>query len=260
MRNEELAILAQQGDKNAMFDLWEATRRLIYKLLQPYHTVCPRYGMVIEDLQQEGYFAFVRAVKAYKPEKGILFTSYLNYSVQNVAHEALGGRGKKTPDPFPASLDEPIKGIEDESISLGDTIPDESAAAEFEQVQDDWQREQLAATMRECLGELPENRRNILYARYYEQKSLRETGQAQGCTPEAVRQQEYHALRALRHPRHAGRLKPYYDAMDFISTKAYSGNSFSAFKRRTCSQPEWMVEILERIQAREANTINQMEA
>lgn len=208
--NEELAILSKEGDRAALADLWKQNTGLLFMLMSRFFPLCARYGLTEDDLRQESYFALLRAVKAYDPAKGLLLASYMSFHIRNVAHEALGGRRKKPP-PFIASLDEPLPGAEDESLTLGNTIPDVSAEAAFEEIQDDWQREQLQACMEDCLLQLQPEQAETIRAHYFEGKTLKAIAEKKGCTPEYVRQLESKALRSFRHPRISRQLRPFLD-------------------------------------------------
>ena len=68
--NEEMALLIQQGYSEYTPLLWERVYPLICYILQ--RQICnyplPNY-ITIEDLKQQMYFAFLRAIKVYTEEK-----------------------------------------------------------------------------------------------------------------------------------------------------------------------------------------------
>lgn len=88
MTNEQLAALAQQGDWRALFDLWEAVKPFcmaaaghVYRRHDP--AKLSGRGVTLEDLQQETYCAFRKALTAFKPERAYKFTTYLSYPLKN---------------------------------------------------------------------------------------------------------------------------------------------------------------------------------
>ncbi len=73
MNNEQLASLIQTGNAPELLPiLWERTKRYLYKLAgraySAYKESCDRAGIVMDDLRQGCYEAFLQAVGAYKPE------------------------------------------------------------------------------------------------------------------------------------------------------------------------------------------------
>ena len=94
--NEELAIQAKAGDKDAVSQLWNQTRGIVFLKLARYYNRNPdrfaRCGVTMDDLEQEGFFAVLEAVEAFNPAKGWKFTSWLNYPLQNHVNAILGTR------------------------------------------------------------------------------------------------------------------------------------------------------------------------
>lgn len=80
--NEEMALLIQQGYSEYTPLLWERVYPLICYILQ--RQICnyplPNY-ITIEDLKQQMYFAFLRAIKVYTEEKGYKFSTYLTLNI-----------------------------------------------------------------------------------------------------------------------------------------------------------------------------------
>ena len=242
--NEELALLAKVCDRQATKSLWEAVQRLVFKLMSRYFPLCQKCGIEADDLIQAGYFAMLRAVKDYDPERGYLFNSYLNRHVSNVAKETLGLRGHKSRPKNVQSLDEPLPGTE-ESITLADTVPDPQAAAQLERVERDIYTRQLHDALGECLDTLPEEQRKIIRARYYDGYTLKEAAERDGRSVERIRQLENKGLRGLRKPQIRRRLAAFRE--DIISTRAYQGTGWAAFNASLLSSVEKTVERLEEL-------------
>ena len=143
-----------------------------------------------------------------------------------------------------ASLDTPVEGLEDESITLADAIADPGSLEE--DTVDRLQAEQLKAVLWGCVeardGEQPE----VLRMRYREGLALREIGEMRGVTPEAVRQTERKALRELRKPRYANKLRPFVPEDERIYSMGLMGNGVDHFNHTWTSSTEraalWLME------------------
>jgi RNA polymerase sigma factor (sigma-70 family) len=205
--NEELAVLVQQGDRQAAGELWEQVRRLVILITARYFPICQQNNIDPSDLEQEGYFAVMRAAKAYNPGKRILFSSYLEWHVRNVAREALGLRGRRCLR-CSKSLDEPIP-TDDGFIFLYDAFEDEIAAQDMERLVHDEYLQQLRAVMNERLDKLKPKQRAVIHARFWEGKSMRETAKDVGLTFQRVQQLEQEAFAKLRLPQSLRKLQPF---------------------------------------------------
>lgn len=141
MTNEQLAALAQQGDRRALFDLWEAVKPFcmaaaghVYRRHDP--AKLAGRGVTLEDLQQETYCAFRKALAAFKPERAYKFTTYLSYPLKNAFAQLLGyGNTKRDPLDDCLSFDAPAG--EDNDAPLSDVIEDPEAAHQITDVEDD---------------------------------------------------------------------------------------------------------------------------
>jgi RNA polymerase primary sigma factor len=124
----------------------------------------------------------------------------LHVSIEKVEHMIKIAR-------HPLSLETPTDG--NEESMLGDFVEDQEAVMPADAVA----HTILQETVQEILGSLPPREVRILQLRYglVDGKSytLEEVGQKLGVTRERIRQIEAQALRRLRHPAHARRLKDY---------------------------------------------------
>lgn len=93
------------------------------------------------------------------------------------------------------SISDQITGTED--LTLEDAIPDPLTDVEGEAIAavDD---SRDAVRIWNAVGELPENRAEVIRLRYIDQKTMTATGEALGISRERARQQEDKALRALK--------------------------------------------------------------
>lgn len=171
MSNEEMALAIQNGESSDYTDLWERNRPLLLKLANCFFArnkeLLARYGLTLDDLQQVAFLALVLAVKAYQPEKGYGLTAYFDISFKReLAAAFCGGERKSKTDALNMSgdLDEPV--TDDSDTTFGELLPDEAAEQAFEDVdQADYDR-QSAAVLWECVNELPEPCKEIIYKRY----------------------------------------------------------------------------------------------
>ena len=215
------------------------------------------YGklLTVDDFEQEGYFAVQYAAEHYDPGKGFAFSTWLAYAMQRQIDRALTGGhrlsvtdadGKQhtvSADPLNhcASLDVPL--TDDTDTTLGDTIADESAG--MEQAEETIYRQQLHADLDTALDKLTDAEQAAIRARFYENKSIRETGEQLGVTPSRARTLESNGLRKLRmNPR----LMRYRE--EYIRTHAWHGTGFATWNHSGSVQ-ERTVEGLERLYDRQ---------
>lgn len=193
LSNEELALKIQQGEQRYYNQLWDNTRKLLYRILNKelYKRTIPNH-ITKEDLQQELYFALCKAVGWYNPEKGYKFNSYLNYAVKCMLSSAL-------PLHFVAesSLNEPVfddKG--DSKKEMIDYIPDSENG--IENKIDEIQRNEVSETVRAAVNLLPINERTAVYAHYLQNRTFVSIAEQAGCSIELIRQRTNNGLRKLR--------------------------------------------------------------
>lgn len=190
MSNEELAIQAQQGNKEAERALYLSVKRLIYKLASRYFKYCAHAHIETDDMLQQCYFGFLQAVRSYPPASELLFTTYLNYPIQNACREALGIRGAKKQIQT-VSLDAPIG--EDGDITLGDMIEDCNIDITADAELTDLQR-----AVRIAVDSLPEELRKITRLFYFDNLTYLQIASACNITDTDARKQLAQALRCLR--------------------------------------------------------------
>lgn len=199
MNNEQLAAQAQQGSQPALYALWEQVERLVYSKLRGLYyrygpSQCAAHGVTLDDLYQEGWFAFLATVRAYKPA-GWKFNTYLNYACKNRFRAAMG-TDRPRPLDMADSLDRPITG-ENESGTMGDFLPDEQAVVDIERVQERRTGEAIACALQSSLKALPPLQAQVVHCRFYAQLTRPQTAQRLSLTPAQVRREESRALRSL---------------------------------------------------------------
>lgn len=150
------------------------------------------------------------------------------------------------------SLDAPVKGLDGgEDTTVGDlvTAPADPTGEAVDRVQS----AQLCAALWECVDSLPGQQPAVIRQRYQDGMSLREIGEAQGTTAEAVRQIHAKALRELRASRFSKRLRPFLPEAEQIYSMGLRGNGVGKFHRTWTSSTEkaalWLDEQEERRRA-----------
>lgn len=227
--NEELAKAVQAGDAELVEVLWNQVEGLVKwkaeRLMSALETQGNVRGLEFDDLLQTGFVAMMDAVQTFKPECGS-FSTWFTYHIQNAFAAASGYKTKRSrSDPLNSavSLDLPLSEDPDGG-SLADLVPDSSATDSLEAVDDEIWHEQLHKTLEQLMGELPEKSNLVLRLRYYDNQSLAAVGDAFGVGPEMARQLERQALRELRKPCNARKLRP------FLDFNPYSGTGLGAFR------------------------------
>lgn len=195
MSNEELAIKAKDGDRDALTALYLNNQRLLYKLVSKYQGIAQERLLDPEDLEQYAYLGLVRALKYFDPAKPYRFTTYLSRNVMNTVREALGLRySKEHPKQTDTiSLDAPLPGREDDEITLLDALesPEPSPAKQIE-------NGELQEQLRAAIGTLSPRQRQVIRLRYIDGMKLREIAERIGISHQGVLSAERNALEKLR--------------------------------------------------------------
>lgn len=203
MTNEQLAAFIKQGGNNELIPiLWEKVRKLLYsksdRLYRLHKESCSRKGVEMWDIRQASYTAFIEAIKAYKPETGNKFTSYLNYPFKNAVNELLGLRTSRTlnePLNNSTSLDKPIdESMDGDVISLLDTIADDTSLDFI----DNMETNAVADTVRSVVDTLPDPYKCVITAFFFDSITLSDVAKRLEISSERVRQLKRKALELLR--------------------------------------------------------------
>ena len=135
------------------------------------------------------------------------------------------------------SLDSPVKGIDGgEDTTIGDMV---ASAEDMEgDVVERMQQEQLKAELWDCVDSLPGQQPAVIRMRFQENMTMEAIGQEYGTSGEAVRQMQAKALRELRKPRYAKRLRPFLPDADRIYSMALVGNGAGKFNLTWTSSTE----------------------
>lgn len=226
MSNEELVARIQDGEEGLYGELWANVERLVYwKARQAIHAIGSSCGVEVEDLLNCGYFALVKAVGTYSPGAHS-FAGWLMLYLKTEFAEASGYRTEKRKnDPLQhaVSLSAPLAG-DSEDLLLSDTIPDPNGQAPMESIEDSMWHEQLHDALECILEEIPANQSDVIRHRYYQGLTVATTAQALGTSYTEARKLEGKAIRTLRQPKIARKIRPFYD-FDY-----YSGTGLGTFR------------------------------
>lgn len=227
MTNEQLAVLAKNGDATAIEQLYANNSGIIYQHLRPYE----RRGYEMDDLMQEAYFAMIKAVYSYKADSGYKFVTYLSNMLRWYFSRLIR---KDTNRRDLCVLDAPID--EDGETTRGDMLKDE--AAEFEE------NAIYNADMKRVFGLVKDALKgenngdmmyNVLYDVFVTEETLAEIGRKYGVKGERIRQIRVKALRNLRHPRHK-KLQAY---REYVTDRSIHHSGLKEFKYTHTSGVEW---------------------
>lgn len=138
MNNEELVKRIQEGQREYLSQLWEQVTDFVRYLADKHLLKYPsHYQQYHEDMVQQAYFSFLRAVEGYQEGKSG-FTSYLAYHVRNAFNEVLQGRSiRQQNEPLnnALSVDLPLSDTED--LTLADMLIDETAEGYYRRLEDE---------------------------------------------------------------------------------------------------------------------------
>jgi len=231
VENGILVFRARSGDNESLAQLWNQNKRIIYKLAYQFQN----QHFSIDDLLQETYFPFLRAVKAYDVSGEYKFITYLFHAVKWYYIRLL--KQSKTGKEL-CILDAPFNTSEPEGMTLQETIPDESsefeeAATDRAAIADIFERVQVVLNSEVAWGKLGYE---VILENFVHKKTINEIAEKYGEKPERIRFIRGQALRILRHPKH----KQIRDLKDVISGTYHLGG-LQRFKNTGTSSTEWAV-------------------
>lgn len=135
------------------------------------------------------------------------------------------------------SLDAPMGGSEEaEDMTLGQLLASPGDLGEA--VADQVDHESLCSLLWECVDSLPGKQPDVIRIRYQRGFTMGRVGEVCGITEAEARKQHMKALRALRNPENANRLRPFLPEADRIYSSALWGNSAERFNRTWTSSTE----------------------
>lgn len=195
--NEELAQMVKSGERDRLIELWQQVRRMAMKEAvrwAAYHS----NGVELDDLEQSGFIACMRAVSSFDSAAGAKFSTWYHRILRTEFEAATGRRTEKQRrDPLDAavSLDVPV-GEDEESTTLGELQEDPCAAQALEDVEERMQQERLHAALRAAIVTLPPNLQAVIWRHYF-------------CGEIVDANAHSKALRLLRNPKCSRALREY---------------------------------------------------
>ena len=229
--NERLAEQAQAGSGEALTQLWEQVKRLLYYKARRFYSrcgadTCTRHGVTLEDLEQECYFAFLDAVEAYKPENGYQFTAYLNYAAKNRFRACMGIRSmKRDALDYSESMDAPAENAEGDPLDRGNLLPDPKAAAELEEVDDREELFYFRHVLEQGLNRIKPIRAQVLRCMYFDDLTGKQTAEQLCIRENDVRREVTMGLRNMRRDWRVQKLRD-----EYIEGNACKHVGFSAWE------------------------------
>lgn len=138
---------------------------------------------------------------------------------------------------YVCSLDAPVRGKEgEEDSTLGDLA---ASACDLEgETVDRMDYENLCSVLWECVDSLPGKQPAVIRSRYQRGLTLGRVGEVCGITEAEARKQHMKALRALRNPENANRLRRFIPEAERIYSSALIGNGAEYFNRTWTSSTE----------------------
>lgn len=208
MSNEELVKLIQDGDGDAVLQLWEQVKNFIKLMADRYEETHP--GFEFDDLVQVGFFAMLQAASVYQQGRGASFIHFLSFYLKKEFPKSFGitkrrnvrtkdGKTKtiySDPIRHAESLNEPLSADDPGGDTLADLQPDpRDHIAETERR---IYLEQLRQQLIKALAKLPEEQRAVILHRFRDELTLAQTGAAMQITPAEAKKLERAALATLR--------------------------------------------------------------
>lgn len=205
MTNEELVYLYQQGNKQALDELIENNKGIVFKIVNKFNIELNR-TIEIEDLEQEGYIGLVIAAEKYdfNNEKKAAFITYaVNWIYQRIYRFVCGASDKDLANiklnNSCTSLNIPTD--EEGEMELIDYI--EGVDYSFENMEEKIYNEQLHQELEQVMNEtLTLREREVIKFNYgwnnIEPMTLKEIGNILNISIEATRQIKQKGFRKIR--------------------------------------------------------------
>ena len=226
-----LAAAARAGDAEARRRLSEANLRLVVSVAKRY----AGRGLPFLDLIQEGNLGLMKATEKFEPDRGFKFSTYATWWIRQAITRAIADQGRTIR--IPVHLVESINRVKKMSGELlrkngREPTPEMIAVRldmEPERVREllllaqepvsletpvgEAGRQMLRRELMNVLKSLTPREERVIALRFGLEdgraRTLEELGQEFNITRERVRQIEAKALRKLRHPSRAKRLRDY---------------------------------------------------
>lgn len=186
---------------------------------------------------QEKQSEYDRFCKAFESEHGrepaeAAIAAHLGLTPEQVRQIREGVRMAST-----VSLDGPVTAPDGgEDTTVGELVA--SAGCMEDEILEYVQQEELSKALWECVDSLPDRQQEVIRRRYQGGEPRRQIGETIGLSTERVRQIEKAALKELRKPSRAKRLRPFLPEADRIYNSALKGGGAAIFGSTWTSSTE----------------------
>lgn len=212
MTNEELIKKYQEGNHSALDELIIQNEKIVKFFANKYYGIASRALVDFDDLVQEGWIAFIKAVEKYRfdTEQPIKFTSYasevIKYRMLNFINRNIF-RVKKSDSNSEqikiCSISKTISGTDD--MTIEETIEDEQSEEPFTLIEDEIDneilRQDLFDVIYTVLGKGVGLVRNVLIMHYGlkgKERTFEQIGKIFKVTWQSVQQAEFAAIKKIR--------------------------------------------------------------
>lgn len=225
------AVESYDPDKGSSFLNWA-----IYWIRQSMQRYCQNNGTIrIPVHSQEDLRQYKKLQNLFYLHVGRLsdtreYCYYLGCSVKTLESLQRNDRLSRI-----GSIDTPITGLENDNVTVGDTVADPGDP--YSEILDSVTEQQLKKILWDIVEYLPGKEPAVIKMRYKENLLYKEIVARTGITTEAARQWELKALREMRRPSRARQLRPFYDP-SYIYGRALHGNGVAGFNRTWTSSTE----------------------
>lgn len=235
MTNEELCTEIQNGHDEYISQLWDQVYKFISMRADKYLCYYPdNYASLKEDMINESYFQFLKAVDHYDQSQGS-FINFLSHYLNNAFKVALvGGRTDKVQrDPLNnyIGFDAPVTDTED--LTIADTLPDNTSEACYRRLEDEDFWRSVSGLLGDVISQVKdETGRELVRYMYNHNCSIKEASQAlYGAAP--VPYEHYRkALKEIRMLMKYSAVKKRVELIGLDDYISYTGTGLNAYKNR----------------------------
>lgn len=119
--DEQLAVLAQMGDRRASELLLNKFKYLVRKICKRYYVA----GGTEDDTVQEGMIGLYRAIMSFDPEKNDCFQAFASMCIRRRVMTAMDSANRQKYQPLNTSISL-NKPVQEDGLTLGEVIEDDS--------------------------------------------------------------------------------------------------------------------------------------
>lgn len=221
MSNEALAIAIQQGDSDALAQLWEQVKDYAYTVVMRY---AEKPYAETEDYLQTSFLGVRAAAYAFDPSRGSFLTVadwYIRRACSQFYRWHKRGEVQTISYDVPYNPDDPADG------DYKDVFPDESLPDPWEAME----QEDMRRNVRAAVGELAPRHQEVIKLQYFQGQAQETICKEMGISACRVWQIKKSAFQKLRNSKH---LRPYrgdYAPHKGISVRSFYENWESAVER-----------------------------